>query len=536
MKELQESHSDDNGVKQKDHNSTEDKACPPSSQISDTNTVDVLNNENSELSSTNPLCEQVSDPLVPSNDKHIKEITEEAPEVQRSTSVEEGELSAFTPTRGQPNKSTFKRKAPPPPAQQQQQTQKEVKDHAQRIQEGSQSPKPIQNQVEAQNKVKRRAPVPPAQSQPDNSQAKSQKKKKRKAPVPAASKPHITVNQTPVNETDDQRPQSVVSIETTSSTSIRKEKPRPPQRPPGKSITPEQNTNKTQRPVPKSRTPDKDKSKIQHPVPKSRTPEGELTKTEQALKRRTSEKDTSKANQTGDMDELTNKKPRVRRKKEKAPLPPQPAATQPLPSTEEEEKTKKQLKELKAEEKKPKLLTVPAGYEVGGWEELPIQDASEYVVSERNALRNRQTELDKKAVGLEKQLRQAMKAGNLQREEILMQNWFALITEKNGLERREQELNLLEQEENLERRHELLKRELRKISTLEDWQKSPQDHYREKMLLDELVQVVNKRDELVMAEERDTKLAAEEDARVQEALSSSKLFKAKKQDEACVIQ
>jgi hypothetical protein len=94
-------------------------------------------------------------------------------------------------------------------------------------------------------------------------------------------------------------------------------------------------------------------------VPKSRTPEGELTKTEQALKRRTSEKDTSKANQTGDMDELTNKKPRVRRKKEKAPLPPQPAATQPLPSTEEEEKTKKQLKELKAEEKKPKLLTVP---------------------------------------------------------------------------------------------------------------------------------------------------------------------------------
>ena len=33
--------------------------------------------------------------------------------------------------------------------------------------------------------------------------------------------------------------------------------------------------------------------------------------------------------------------------------------------------------------------------------------------------------------------------GNLQREELLMQGWFALITEKNGLERREQELNLL---------------------------------------------------------------------------------------------
>ena len=40
-----------------------------------------------------------------------------------------------------------------------------------------------------------------------------------------------------------------------------------------------------------------------------------------------------------------------------------------------------------------------------------MKDASEYVVSERDALQKRQAELDRKAVGLEKQLRQAMKAG-----------------------------------------------------------------------------------------------------------------------------
>ena len=39
-----------------------------------------------------------------------------------------------------------------------------------------------------------------------------------------------------------------------------------------------------------------------------------------------------------------------------------------------------------------------------------------------------------------------------------------------------------------------------------DWQKSPQDRYREDMLLKELVQVVDKRNELVMVEERDHKL------------------------------
>lgn len=40
-----------------------------------------------------------------------------------------------------------------------------------------------------------------------------------------------------------------------------------------------------------------------------------------------------------------------------------------------------------------------------------MQDASEYVNSERDALRKRQAELDKKAVGIERQLRQAMKSG-----------------------------------------------------------------------------------------------------------------------------
>lgn len=43
----------------------------------------------------------------------------------------------------------------------------------------------------------------------------------------------------------------------------------------------------------------------------------------------------------------------------------------------------------------------------------------------------------------------------------------------------------------------MLNDELQKSLALEEWQKTDEQRAREKMLLDELVQIVNKRDELV---------------------------------------
>ncbi|XP_065829027.1 EH domain-binding protein 1-like isoform X2 [Oscarella lobularis] len=185
--------------------------------------------------------------------------------------------------------------------------------------------------------------------------------------------------------------------------------------------------------------------------------------------------------------------------------------------------------------------------ELGGWQKVPtdggapLRDTSEYVRSEIALMERQQAELDERAMRMESELRNCMQSGDDgKREEELMQQWFAIINEKNGILRRQNELNLLEQAEDLEKRHELLNRELRKLLAVEDWQKSPQDKYREEMLLKELYQIVHQRDEIVRIQDSQQQRAEEEDATVKEALSTSRLFKgskeADKSNAQCVVQ
>lgn len=140
-------------------------------------------------------------------------------------------------------------------------------------------------------------------------------------------------------------------------------------------------------------------------------------------------------------------------------------------------------------------------------------ESGSYIQSEMEALEREQGAVDVQAAALEKQLRRVMDtADDTQEEDRLMSQWFNLVNKKNALLRRQMQLNILEQEEDLSRRCELLARELRLSLAVDDWRKTPGQKKRERLLLQELLSAVNERDRLVQEMDEQEKAIADDDA------------------------
>lgn len=177
------------------------------------------------------------------------------------------------------------------------------------------------------------------------------------------------------------------------------------------------------------------------------------------------------------------------------------------------------------------VLSNEADLMVGGLLPLHLADPSEEISIERelNELEREQNEIDGQAVQLEKRLRAVMDAYD--NEDELLAEWFELVNKKNALLRRQMQLNIIEKENELKRQYVKLNDELHELMLIDDWRKSDGQRAREKQLINELVQIVNQRDETLQISHMQEH-AIDDDEKISKDLSQIDLHK----KQQCSIQ
>ncbi|GAA57530.1 EH domain-binding protein 1-like protein 1 [Clonorchis sinensis] len=181
--------------------------------------------------------------------------------------------------------------------------------------------------------------------------------------------------------------------------------------------------------------------------------------------------------------------------------------------------------------KPPSTRAVPSTTMV---EQLPA--LSNYIKNEQDELDRAQQELDREAADLEQRLRHHMKsAPGTAAEEELLRRWFVLVSRKSALIHREHQLSIMEKEDDLKKKIEMLQEEVRRVLSIEEFMKTDSDRRREELLLRDLVKLINERDDMIKELDLQEQALAEELQHEQRANINAH-FVSRDRSDRCVIQ
>lgn len=152
-------------------------------------------------------------------------------------------------------------------------------------------------------------------------------------------------------------------------------------------------------------------------------------------------------------------------------------------------------------------------------EEITLSPAE--IDAELQSLEVLHGELERRGVEIEHNLRESMDSERPFNdcEEELLRDWLGVVHERNVILRRESELIYLLQSHNYEERYRTVEGELRKLVAMRDEVKSSDDLKRERELLSELLELVQKRSFIVDSLEEERVREIHEDEKVEQALT-----------------
>ncbi|TGZ74481.1 hypothetical protein CRM22_000903 [Opisthorchis felineus] len=161
---------------------------------------------------------------------------------------------------------------------------------------------------------------------------------------------------------------------------------------------------------------------------------------------------------------------------------------------------------------------------------------SNYIKNEQDELDRAQQELDQEAADLEQRLRHHMKsAPGTAAEEELLRRWFVLVSRKSALIHRGHQLSIMEKEDDLKKKIEMLQEELRRVLSIEEFMKTDSDRRREELLLRDLVNLINERDDMIKELDLHEQALAE-DLQHEQRANINAHFVSRDRSDRCVIQ